>query len=111
MSYRYINFDLAFLPFFGWRVSQPGEQKFLRHAAALHKHRQIAAFLLVDRQRHVFSLDEIAQPADRIVGFNLLKKDIAHLVVDHLHGNRTRAAEVLGISRTTLWRLLKDDDR
>ena len=37
--------------------------------------------------------------------------DIARLVVGHLHGNRTRAAEVLGISRTTLWRLLKDDDR
>lgn len=39
------------------------------------------------------------------------ERDIAHLVVGHLHGNRTRAAEVLGISRTTLWRLLKDDDR
>lgn len=39
------------------------------------------------------------------------ERDIARLVVDHLQGNRTRAAEVLGISRTTLWRLLKDGDR
>ena len=39
------------------------------------------------------------------------ERDIARLVVGHLHGNRTRAAEVLGISRTTLWRLLKDDGR
>ncbi len=39
------------------------------------------------------------------------ERDIAQLVVDHLRGNRTRAADVLGISRTTLWRLLKDDDR
>ncbi len=34
--------------------------------------------------------------------------DIARMVVDYLGGNKTRAAEVLGISRTTLWRLLKD---
>ena len=39
------------------------------------------------------------------------ERDIARLVVGHLQGNRTRAAEVLGISRTTLWRLLKDGDR
>ena len=39
------------------------------------------------------------------------ERDIARLVVGYLQGNRTRAAEVLGISRTTLWRLLKDDDR
>lgn len=39
------------------------------------------------------------------------ERDIARLVLRHLHGNRTRAADVLGISRTTLWRLLKDNDR
>ena len=39
------------------------------------------------------------------------ERDIARLVLQHLHGNRTRAAEVLDISRTTLWRLLKGEDR
>ena len=35
------------------------------------------------------------------------ERDIARMVVERLDGSRTRAAEVLGISRTTLWRLLK----
>ena len=39
------------------------------------------------------------------------ERDIARLVLQHFHGNRTRAVEVLGISRTTLWRLLKSEGR
>ena len=35
------------------------------------------------------------------------ERDIAQLVVDHLGGNKTKAADVLSISRTTLWRLLR----
>ena len=33
---------------------------------------------------------------------------VASLVLDYLGGNKTKTAEVLGISRTTLWRLLKE---
>jgi DNA-binding NtrC family response regulator len=38
-----------------------------------------------------------------------LNKEYAESVIELLGGNRTKAAEVLGISRTSLWRILKEE--
>ncbi len=49
-----------------------------------------------------FRADEI-KPVDTVV------KEYAEKVVKSLGGNRTRAAEILGISRTSLWKILKGE--
>jgi transcriptional regulator with PAS, ATPase and Fis domain len=38
-----------------------------------------------------------------------LNKEYAEKVVELYSGNRSKAAEVLGISRTSLWRILKEE--
>jgi len=38
-----------------------------------------------------------------------LSKEYAENVVEMLGGNKSKAAELLGISRTSLWRILKED--
>jgi DNA-binding NtrC family response regulator len=38
-----------------------------------------------------------------------LNKEYAERVIEMFGGNRTKAAEVLGISRTSLWRILKEE--
>ena len=38
-----------------------------------------------------------------------MNREYVRQVLDHYGGNRSRAAEVLGISRTSLWRLLKEE--
>jgi DNA-binding NtrC family response regulator len=48
---------------------------------------------------------------ERVKTVDEVVKDYAEKVVKLFGGNRTRAAEHLGISRTSLWKLLKDDDR
>ncbi|MBI5049597.1 MAG: sigma-54-dependent Fis family transcriptional regulator [Nitrospirae bacterium] len=46
---------------------------------------------------------------DKILTIDELVKDYVENVVKMLGGNRSKAAEVLGISRTSLWKILKQD--
>jgi two-component system response regulator HydG len=46
---------------------------------------------------------------DRIKTLDELSRDYAEKVLEHTGGNRSRAAELLGISRTSLWRILKEE--
>ncbi|VAX34606.1 Response regulator of zinc sigma-54-dependent two-component system [hydrothermal vent metagenome] len=39
-----------------------------------------------------------------------LNREYALKILDHLEGNKTRAAKMLGISRTSLWRILREKD-
>jgi two-component system response regulator HydG len=39
-----------------------------------------------------------------------LIKDYAEKVVKMVNGNTSKAAEMLGISRTSLWKILKDEE-
>jgi two-component system response regulator HydG len=54
----------------------------------------------------MFQIDTI-EP-DRIKTIEELNKDYAEKVIDLLGGNKSKAAEALGISRTSLWRILKE---
>ncbi len=45
----------------------------------------------------------------QVMTIDELNKEYAEKVLDMVGGNRSRAAELLGISRTTLWRVLKEE--
>jgi DNA-binding protein Fis len=45
----------------------------------------------------------------KIKTIDMLNKEYAENVVDMLGGNKSKAAELLGISRTSLWRILKEE--
>ncbi len=54
----------------------------------------------------MFQIDTL-EP-DRIKTIDELNKEYAEKVLDMYGGNRSKTAEVLGISRTSLWRILKE---
>ncbi len=45
----------------------------------------------------------------QVLTIDELNKDYAEKILETVGGNRSKAAEILGISRTSLWRLLKEE--
>lgn len=68
---------------------------------ALHKERHVGTFALQG--------ENAAAPLDLNRTLSEIDQDVARRVVEESGGNQTAAAKRLGISRTTLWRLLKKD--
>ncbi len=54
------------------------------------------------------STPETATALDLLRPLKDTERDIVRMVIEKLGGNQTEAARVLGLSRTTIWRLLKD---
>ena len=52
--------------------------------------------------------ENAASPLDLNRTTKDIEKDIAHRVLDEMDGNQTAAAKCLGISRTTLWRIVRE---
>ncbi len=70
---------------------------------------------LLRKERHVgaFALraENAAVPLDLGRSLEEINQDVARRVLEETGGNQTAAAKRLGISRTTLWRLLKDQSQ
>ena len=55
--------------------------------------------------------ENAAVPLDLGRSLEEINQDVARRVLEETGGNQTAAAKRLGISRTTLWRLLKDQSQ
>lgn len=51
-----------------------------------------------------------ASSIDLLRPLRAIERDVVRMVVEKYGGNQTEAARTLGISRTTVWRLLRDED-
>lgn len=127
LSLSYLNADLprqilgvepeamALLQGFQWPHNYTQFRRVLGDLAVMAPGQAITAESvrqLLRKERHVgaFSLraENAAVPLDLGRTLEEINRDVARRVLEETEGNQTAAAKRLGISRTTLWRLMKD---
>ncbi len=57
-----------------------------------------------------FHIETFELDKNKIKPLSDITKEYAQKVLEFFGGNRSKAAEALGISRTSLWRILKEED-
>lgn len=81
-------------------------ENIIERAVILEKSQYITPDSL-PRSLKLFQIETV-EP-DRVKPLDVMDREYAQYVVDMLGGNRTEAARLLGISRTSLWRMLKEE--
>ena len=126
LSLSYLNADLprqilsvepeamALLQNFQWPHNYTQFRRVLGDLAVMSPGQAITADSvrqLLRKERHVGTFtpraENTAVPLDLSRTMEEINQDVAFRVLDEAGGNQTAAAKRLGISRTTLWRLLK----
>ncbi len=81
-------------------------ENIIERAVILEKTSQITPASLPQTIK-LFQVESI--DPNRIKKLNEIGKDYAEKVLEHVEGNKSKAAEMLGISRTSLWRILNNN--